>query len=440
MERLSALDNLFLQIESPATPMHVGGVLQFRAPRGRAGFAEELLPALRAPVPVASPFDRQLVRPRTVLGRGTWRAVPDFAPGPHVHEARCDEPGGRRELEELVAGLHVRPLDFSRPPWECHVIDGLAADRFAVYYKIHHACIDGVSGLRRMQTSLSQRPDEPTRPMWIEKRARLRLVTGPPPDGGGGPRELWRALARYRRLRRDHAPALPGFFEAPGTSMNRVLTPRRAVRWLDLDLGRARAVAAAAAATVNDVALALVTGILRGYLEARGELPARPLVAFVPVSLHDADSSERPSNRVCNVLVGLPAQLADPRARLAEIHAAMELAKGFIRSMPPATSTAFSMVLGAPAVIGQMLGLSGRLPLPFNVVVSNVAGPRQPLYHSGAPLEAIYPVSALFERQGLNVTLISYLDRLCVGLLTCPDVCDADALARATEAAWRELG
>lgn len=439
MSRLSILDNVFLQIESAATPMHVAGLLLFRHPAHERDFTQRLVSELRTPVPCGAPFDRRLQRTALALRPGRWESVPGFAPAAHVHEARCAAPGTARELGALIAGLHTRQLDLAHPPWECHVVHGLADQRAAIYYKMHHAAIDGVSGLRRMQQCLSADPDQPATPMWQARPPRSPRPPRPSPSRRAIARELVGAVRTHLRLRREHGAELPDLFAAPRTSLNRMLTARRAVATLDLDLAAVHARAASAGSTVNDLALALVAGALRRYLLARGELPSTPLVAFVPISLHDAQSQDQLSNRVCNVLVALPTHLADTGDRLRWVHASMALAKRFIHTLSPAASTAFSMLLGAPAIVGQMLGLSPHLPPPFKVVVSNVSGPRQRLYQSGAALEALYPVSALFEGQGVNITLVSYLDRLSIGLVGCPDVCDVDEIAAALGAAWREL-
>ncbi len=439
MERLSALDNVFLQLESEKTPMHVGGVLVFEPPSDRPAFAHALALSLRRPVACAPPFDRRLRRSPLPFSPASWAPVPAFEPGTHVFEAAVAEPGTCEDLWELVARLHRARLDLGQPPWECHVLTGLERGRFGIYYKVHHAAVDGVSGLRRMQNSLSAGPDDETPPLWQEKRTHARARSRPTRSRLKVGLEVAAALRAFVSEQRAHPDELPGLYGAPLTSMNRMLSERRTIRSIDLDLPRAHQIAADAGATVNDLALALVTGALRRYLGARGELPSRPLVAFVPVSLHDETSRDQLSNRVCSVLVYLPVQLGEARARLASIHAAMRRTKAFIRGLSPEANTALSMVGGMPALVGEMLGLTGLLPLPFNVVVSNVPGPRQPLYCSGARLEGLYPVSALFERQGLNVTLVSYLDRLSIGLLGCPDVCDLSAMTQAFSAAWEEL-
>jgi WS/DGAT/MGAT family acyltransferase len=436
MRRLSLLDNVFLQIESLKTPMHVAGLMVFQPPAGSPDFAARLVPRLREPVRCAPPFGERLRPAPLSLLPGAWENARGFVPGAHVHEAWCPSPGGTRELETLVADLHGPLLERTRPMWSCHVVHRLHGDRFAIYCKVHHAAVDGVSGLRRMQNSLSRAPDEPTAPLWAMPPAPSRRGARPPRLA---PAELVSGLRAYLRGRRDDPRAMPGLYAAPATSLNRPLTPRRTLRTLSLDLDGVRAVARAADATVNDVALAVVAGALRRYLRARGELPAAPLVAFVPVSLHDETSKDLPSNRVCNVLVALPTHLAGASARLRWIHEAMARAKQLVRSLSPAACTAMSLLLGTPTLLGELLGLTPHLPLPFNVVVSNVAGPRQPLYLSGARLEAVYPVSALFERQGANITFVSYEGHLCIGALGCPDTCDVDDLAAALTASWETL-
>lgn len=439
MERLSAFDRAFLQLESEKFPMHVGGVLLFSQPAGRPGFSSELAAQLRRPVACAPPFDRRIERSPLPFAPPAWKAVSGFDPGPHVHASEAPPPADHGALFDHVVRLHAPLLDLSRPPWECHVISGLAEGRVALYFKVHHAAVDGVSGLRRIQNSLSSSPDEITPPLWAEKRTQRRAAERPRRPPLAAARETLAALRDYVRLQRTHPRELPGFTAAPVTSLGGRLSHRRTLRAVTIPLGGARALAASVSGTVNDVVLALVAGALRRYFEARGERIGAPLVAVVPISVHDEQSREQLSNRVCTMLVTLPTDLEEPRARLRFCHDVMVKAKAFIHGLSPEASLALTMLAFTPGILAALLGLSHLVPAPFNVLVSNVPGPRQPLYCSGAALEAIYPVSGLFERQGLNVTLTSYLDRLTISLLGCPDVCEVPLAARAFEEAWQEL-
>jgi WS/DGAT/MGAT family acyltransferase len=436
-QRLGALDQLFLRLETATTPMHVGGVLVF-------GGAQKLAPrleALRATPVRTSPFDFVLSGGR---GRSTWEQVTGAAPP--VGHVRLEPPGDDAALMAAVSRLHSPHLARSGMLWECHLIEGLRDDRFALYYKMHHACIDGVSAIRRLERALSTDPSRPTPPIWAtEPPPRApRPTTGAgrssPIAGIRAAAEIGGWLGRLALAARDRDPgrsATP--YTAPLTPLNPMLGAERSVGWRRLPLEGVRAIAHAAGVTVNEVALALCAAVLRAHLLARDALPDRPLVAMIPVSLRG--SGDAGGNQVSSILCKLGTEIADPRERLRAIARSSAAGKQMIRSMSPNAASAFSLVYTLPAVAAQLAGLAHLSALPWNVVVSNVSGPREQLYCDGAPLEAIYPVSLLFERQALNITLVSCRDHLDIGLLACArTVGDVNELASGIEHAYRELG
>jgi WS/DGAT/MGAT family acyltransferase len=431
---LGMLDRLFLQLESPTTPMHVGGVLVFRSARA----AGARLAQLRAAAVQASPFDWVLGNRR---GRPAWERITGaMPPVGHLHLAG----GADAALMAAVSRLHGPHLDRARPLWECHLIEGLADDRFALYFKIHHACIDGVSAIRRLEASLDTDPAVRTPPPW---------ASAPPPrpprttahraslgDSARTTVEVGRWLGRLALAARDRDPARTASpYTAPPTPLNDLLGAGRQVAWQRLPLAGIRAIASAAGVTLNEVALALCGAMLRAHLTERGALPDRPLVAMVPVSLRGA--GDHAGNQVGSILVKLGTDLADPRARLRAVAASSAAGKQMIRAMSPAAAAAFSLAYTFPAVVAQLAGLARFAVPPFNVVISNVAGPQRQLYFDGAPLEAIYPVSLLFERQALNITLVSCRDHLDIGLLACArSIGDVHGLAAGLVDGYLELG
>jgi len=429
--KLNALDKLFLQLETPTTPMHVGGLLVFEEPQNGAGDANARFDKLRQARVCADPFNWQLHSPK---GRApSWRPVSDVDVRAHVKRSLLSSSGDDDQLMKTVSELHSTPIDQSRPMWECHVVDGLDDGRYGVYYKIHHACIDGVSGIKRMQSALSDTPDADTVPLWAEKRkqprapkrnrlsrrARLaRTATSLTSQASAVP-EIGRALFNMaRQARRDPSNLTSMPYSAPKSSLNQMVSDRRSFAFQRLPLSGVREIGKAAGATVNEVALALCSSVLRDLLLSRGELPDKPLIAMLPVSLRS--EGEGPAgNRVSSVLCNLGTHIADPVERLETIAASSRHSKDMIRKMSKDAAAAYSLVVAFPAIAMQLLGKASLAPLPFNVVVSNVPGPRTPLYERGARLEAIYPVSLLFERQAINFTLISYLDTLDFGLIAC---------------------
>jgi WS/DGAT/MGAT family acyltransferase len=435
-QRLGALDQLFLRLETPTTPMHVGGVLIF----GRAREAAPRLEALRATPVRTSPFDCVLSGPSA---RPTWAQVTGAAPP--VGHVQLDPPGDDATLMATVSRLHSGHLGRDGMLWECHLIEGLTGDRFALYYKMHHACIDGVSAIRRLERALSPDPDRATPPIWAcePPPRRERPAAGAPRPGlGSGLRaaaEIGGVLGRLALAAPDRDPgrtATP--YTAPPTPLNELLSADRSVAWRRLPLAGVREIAGAAGVTVNEVALALCSAVLRADLLERGALPDRPLVAMIPVSLHG--SRDAGGNHVSSILCKLGTEIADPAERLRAIARSSAAGKQMIRAMSPGAAAAFSLVYTFPAVMAQLAGLARFSALPWNVVVSNVSGPREQLYCDGAPLEAIYPVSLLFERQALNITLVSCRDHLDIGLLACTRaVGDVAAIAAGLERAYEEL-
>ncbi len=439
-DALTALDNLYLQLETPTTPMHVGGLLIFS---GGADPEAQLRAMLAAPVG-AAPFDRRLARGR--LGLPRWQQVTDVNLAEHVTVHDLEGPGDDEQLMRLVSELHTLPISRERPLWECRLIRGLSGDRFALFFKIHHSCLDGVAGIRRIQRALSPRADDETAPVWAVEQTRRPRPSARPASAVralGGVALMLPELARAMlsvglgAARGDQHRTAPPYL-CPNTPLNPMVSGERSVAWHSLPLPGVRAIGAAAGATVNDVALAICAAVVRERLLEMNALPDRPLVAMVPFSLHR--EGEAGGNETSCILCNMATHVADPVERLRIVSASAADGKQMLRTMSSEAAATYWMAVGLPAIAAQMAGLSARAPLPFNVVVSNVPGPTESLYHNGAELQAIYPASLLFERQALNITLISYRDRIDFGLIACRrTIPDLPRLARRIGAAYDEL-
>ncbi|MDT0633757.1 wax ester/triacylglycerol synthase family O-acyltransferase [Spectribacter hydrogenoxidans] len=347
----------------------------------------------------------------------------------HFRHSALPRPGGERELGVLISRLHSHPLDRNRPLWECHVIEGLEDGRFALYLKVHHSQVDGVGGIRMLNSMMADAVDAPpVDPIWAVGMERKRSN----PDEPRTPRErpkIWPALKAYgrlrgamlrRRLRPRHEPdnALP--FATPRTSLNgRIGAPRRfATQQYDQD--RIRAIASAAGCSTNDVFLAISAGALRRYLEETNALPAESLTAAVPVSVRPADETEV-GNAITFIMAKMRTDIADPAERLAAIHRSTTAAKGHLNRLPKAAMDPYTAMLMGPYLIRIVLGLGAATRPMFNLAVSNVPGPKQTLYLDGATLDAIYPVSLLFNGQALNISLVSYDNKVNLGFTGCRD-------------------
>jgi len=458
MALMPVTDSMFLLAESREHPMHVGGLQLFRPPEGAgpdhvSGLYRQLL-ALDEVRPL---FRRRPRGPVSSLGQWAWSDDGDLDLEYHVRLSALPRPGRVRELLELTSRLHGSLLDRHRPLWEFHVIDGLADGRFATYNKIHHALLDGVSALRLLETTLSEVPDTPVRAPWSPLPMAFP-VPGATPEPGAGPGaasapEPGAASARsaqpghaesapLRALRsaaavlgdlagiapalvklvnhalQDQAGRLP--FPAPRSMFNVPITGARRFAAQSYSLERIRAVGKAAAVTVNDVVLAMCAGALRQYLLDLGALPERPLVAAVPVSLRGrGGGGSDGGNAVGIILCTLATDLADAGARLAAVSASTRGGKRAYAGLSTLQITAISALAMAPLALSPIPGITQLSPPPFNVLISNVPGPRRPLYWNGARLEGMYPVSIPYEGQALNITATSYDGSLEVGLTGC---------------------
>ncbi len=440
--RLSSLDDLFLKLETPATPMHVAALLVFE---GDGVDAPERLARLRGADVRTGPFDWRLRQSGLPGWPPSWETVDGVDVAAHVGVRRVDRPGGPSEVMAAVSSLYGGPLGRDRPLWECHLLDGLEGGRYGYYYKVHHAAIDGMTAIRRMQQGLQTAPsDEPTPPLWQHVPPPRASRPPRPPRGVGSilaaPYRAARVAAEIAGMMGRLAPsgarppyrAVAPFTAPPSTILNRPTTSGgRRIAWTRLPLARVRAVGRAAGATVNEVFLALLAGVLRDWLLARRALPRRPLVAMVPVSLRRDGEGEGGVDATA-ILCNLATHLGDRRARLDAITASSKHGKRLVHDLSHEAAFLWAMVAMTPAIVAMQLGVYAHTPLPFNVVVSNVPGPRAPLFDGRSRLEAIYPVSMLWDRQALNVTLMGCGDDLCVGLVaTLEPIRDLEAVARA---------
>ncbi|MGE3288544.1 MAG: wax ester/triacylglycerol synthase family O-acyltransferase [Pseudonocardia sp.] len=433
---LGVSDALFLYAETRETPMHVGGLTLFTAADGTpADHLRLLVYELRAGIEVAPPWNRRLetpwLQPNPVHRWVDTQVDLDY----HVRRTAVPSPGDERELGVVIARLHTNPLDLSRPPWEMHLIEGLSGGRFAIYVKIHHALVDGYTGMKLLARSLSADPEDKDTPL---------MFTVPPPwrgrvRPGQDDRDLWGSLTRVLRgtvgglgsalelgkalTRLAATPGdLVGNLEAPPTILNRRITRNRRFATQQYPLSRLKEIAAAAGCTLNDVVLAVCGGGLRTYLTERDALPDRPLVAFLPVNVRP-EGDPGGGVAVGAILASMGTDLADPAERLAAVARSTTQGKRQLGGMSPQARIAYSAALLAPALL-QSLGAAVKIPSPrltFNVTVSNVPGPREPLYFRGARMDATYPLSIPIHGVALNITLQSYAGTLDFGFIGCRD-------------------
>ena len=487
MKQLSGLDSTFLNLETSAQFGHVSGLSIFSRP-GVPGYQpfEAWRGQLQRRLHLLEPLRRRLAEVPLGLDHPYWIADPAFDIDFHVRHTAIPPPGDDDQLAVLVGRLISRPLDRRRPLWLSYVIEGLAGERFAVLTIVHHSTIDGASGVELMTLMLDDEPDgepDPEPDPWTPERppsdlemlARgARGLARKPARGilltAWTAREIGRAtrnptlVATANRVRRglrgplgtvlnlgrkrpeepDHQAALPSV-RPPRTPFNGPITPHRKLAIRSTPLGDIKAIKSQLGATVNDVVLAVCAAGLRTWLERHDALPEDSLVALIPVSIRTGEETDRWTNRLSMLSAILPTDEPDPIERVRRVHDSMASSKEIFQALPAERLTDFAE-FPPPAVFARAMRLSARLRLgsrltPGNLVISNVPGPREPLYAAGARLEHYYPVSTIIEGQGLNITVQSYLDRLDWGLVSCAElVPDIDALLDDIIAAIDTLG
>jgi diacylglycerol O-acyltransferase len=440
MDRLSGLDASFLYLESSAQLMHVCGVLLLDPSTVPGGYAfPELKKALEARVATIPSFRRKLKEVPLEIDHPIWVDDRDFDIDRHVHRLAVPAPGTARELRELCGHLAGIPLDRSRPLWEMWVIEGLEGGQVAVFTKMHHASVDGVSGANLVSHLCSLEPDAPL----LDLAPKGESPPDPPGDwelfGRGLLNNLTKPVKAVRlvaptaslltktiqRARTGTAMAAP--LTAPRTSFNGNIGSRRSVGYADLSLDTIKEIRhAVEGATVNDVVLALSGGALRRYLEDRGALPEASLLASVPVSVHGTSARSGGTNKVSSLFARLGTDIAEPVERLRRLAADNAHAKEHHKAISADTLQDWAE-FAAPRTFGlavravAKLRLAEKGPVIHNLVISNVPGPPVPLYFLGARIDAFYPLGPIFHGAGLNVTVMSNNGRVHVGLLGCRD-------------------
>lgn len=440
MKQLSGLDATFLYLETPEMPMHVGALHIFELPPGTRGrFATALRKHVASRLPAAPVLRRRLWWMPLNLANPAWvDAEPDLRQ--HIVEITLPKGAGQAELEQAVAGLHPVLLDRSRPLWKMHVFEGLApgangARRVALYTQLHHAAVDGQAAVALANTLLDVTPEPRTlelRPSRRQKTFELGMtemlrgaLAGQAMKVAQIVKELPSTVGTLKDaavktlLREGGGPS--NLTLAPRTLMNTSVGRTRAFAAVTLPWADVKAVAKACDATVNDIVLAVCSGALRRYLARRKALPKKSLVAAVPISLRDAGDTTA-DNQASMSLVSLGTHLADTGRRLAHVKAATARMKASMGSIKNILPTDFPS-LGVPWLMEAATALYGkarvadRIPQVANVVISNVPGPRVPLYLAGARMLTNWPTSIVVHGMALNVTVQSYDQSLDFGLM-----------------------
>ena len=423
LKPVNPIDQGFLWLERRNQPMHVGGLLLLRPP---ADAGDDYIPALiertRRATRAYPPFNQRLVRR---LGAWFWTEDRAFDVEAHFRPLALPRPGRIRELLTLVSQLHANLLDRAKPLWELYLIDGVEDGRIAVYARIHHAMVDGVAAMRLLQRAMTTEAGEAElTPLWaLPPRRRQRGGRNPAlrlgQVAGAQLASLPRVsmeLSRTVQSAWQREPDFVSAFQAPRCILNQRVSASRRFAAQSWSLDRIRAAGRQLGGTLNDAVLAMCSAALRRYLQSLDALPDKPLIAMVPMSLRQDDSEG--GNQVALFLANLATHLDDPRARFDTIARSVRHSKARYATM---SQTEIMNYVATVMAVGGVNLATGLVPgrQPFNVVISNVPGPKQPLYFNGARLEGMYPVSIVLDGQALNITLNSYDHKLEFGLIAC---------------------
>lgn len=464
MEQLSGLDAAFVYLDSRNAPMHVGGVHVYEPTAGTFDF-EAFRNHIAACLDSSPIFRRRLVQVPLRLARPFWVDDPHFDLDLHLQHSALPRPGGWASLRDLAARMFSRPLDPERPLWHLTFVSGLDASpqfprgSFAVISRVHHAAADGLGTLDMFNAVWSAEPRRRRRKHVATVSAPVAPVPGPlgllKHSFGGAFREPGETLswaagllrgglgAGREFIARDHH-ATPMLFQAPRSPFNVPISSRRGFDAVKLPLDDIRAIRAAVdGATVNDVVLAVCSGGLRRYLQEYGHLPEKDLVAMAPISIRH--KVQEGGNRVSAMLIPLEVGARNPVERLRRIHAHAVASKAYTDAIGAATladTSRFVPYSLATAAAGLYSGLhlARYHRPPFNLVITNVPGPRIPLYLGTAKLVDGYGTAPVLDGLGLIVVVTSYLDTLTISATAAHEaVPDLERLIEHIGASFAEL-
>jgi WS/DGAT/MGAT family acyltransferase len=453
LERLTAVDASFLTNESDTSHMHIGGLLIFEGPPPRY---VDLVEHVRGRLDQVPRFRQRLVVPPLEAGRPLWADDVNFNLSYHIRHTALPDPGDEAQLQRLAARVFSQQLDRSKPLWEMWLVQGLERDRFALLTKTHHAAVDGIAGVDIGTVLFDLEPVPEPAPVedgWVPvpTPGTAQLIARGATDIAAAPVKLAeRAVAAVRHpetAARRAVEALEGVAEvvgafadpAPDMPLNQPIGPHRRFTWTRSELATFKRIKDTFGGTVNDVVLAVVTGALRKWLHERSiRTEGLELRALVPVSIRAADERGQLGNKLAVMRGPLPVYVEDPVRRLRVVSEQMEGLKRSKQALGAEVISRFND-FAPPTLLAQAarINFSTRL---FNLIVTNVPGPQQPLYVLGRELEEVFPVAFLPQNHALAVAIMSYNGRICFGLLADYDSMeDVETVARGLDESLAEL-
>ncbi|MEM1051192.1 MAG: wax ester/triacylglycerol synthase family O-acyltransferase [Pseudomonadota bacterium] len=445
------MDSSFVAMESPNSPMHIGNLLIYNPATAPGGFVrfKDILEFFRSRLQLSKTMRQRLVRVPFDLDYPYWIEDPDFDLEFHLRHVALPKPGDWRQLCIQTARIHARPLDLNRPPWEFTVVEGLdnvpgyPPGCFAFVTKVHHAAIDGMSGIDLMEAIHTLAPHAPPPnkpddwkpekipgPVELLGKSYVNALVNPLKQAvvaaqtvPGVANAIKGLISRDFKITSDYVP--------PRTRFNRTISPHRVVEGQRLPLADVKAIRAIAPdlkTKVNDVALAIIGGALHKYLTAKDDLPKATMTAMAPISVRSTDEKNDMGNQVSAMIAPLGTHIAEPAKRLAFVFGRTSNSKAITNAIGARTMTEVSKVnpllyMALGAQLFNRISIAHRLAMPFNTVVTNVPGPPIPIYSAGAKMESMaLSLICLTDGLGLAHVVQSYCDDAYISFTACRDI------------------
>ncbi|CAM3853557.1 wax ester/triacylglycerol synthase family O-acyltransferase [Smaragdicoccus niigatensis] len=421
LKSVTPLDAAFMLVDRDEMPWHIAVMMVYTLPDDAGDdFVADLRDQMREQTVPASPYNLKPAFP-SLRQFPLMREVSEIDVDHHVRLHQISRPGGERELNVLVGEIHDQSLDPNHPLWELHLIDGLAERQFAVFFKVHHSVLDGVTGMRRLLRWLSPDPAARNRPAMYtvgpESRPpspRRAALTGAVKASARTAYELTRTVLELARGSFD-GNALASPYSSPKTMWHGRVSHGRSISYCQFGIADLKAVAADFDCTVSDLVLYLCGSGLRSYLLDRDALPEAPLTAGAPFNIRGEDD-ERPGSAFAFLTVDLATEIANAEERLDAVAASNSASKAQLSRLSEGALSLQTFVANGPMIATMALGFGAFVPAAFGVVVSNVPGPREQLYLNGARLDALIPISIPMHNSPMNMTCIGHGDQMTFGV------------------------
>jgi WS/DGAT/MGAT family acyltransferase len=446
MQQLTGLDASFLYLETANAPMHISGLAiyeQSTAPGGKVRF-KQIIENTAQRIKRLPSLTRRLANVPLGLDHPYWISDGSFDPEFHIRHIALPRPGDWRQLCILISRIHARALDRSHPLWELYVIEGLnnipgyPKDCFAIFTKMHHAAVDGASGMEitaathdlaavapQQREPYAITVDEAPTTLGLLARAQLNTLKQPFRFISVARNTVPGFAKMYSRLRRGELSRVK---DIPRTRFNDSVSPHRVFDAVAFPLQDVKDIKnAVPGATVNDVAITICGGALRKYLQAKGELPEQSLAAMAPINVRDDSEKGTGGNIVSTMTVRVRSDIENARERLEAVHEGTSQAKEYASAVGAKTMTDYtqfipSTLTAQAARLASRWGLLNQMNPLYNCVITNVPGPQVPLYNTGARMIANFGTGPVQDGLGLFHVISSYCGDFTISATACREI------------------